>query len=221
MMKKHITIALAVAILSGGVGVAVFTLSGQLSTSLSSLRAPEDSSSASSSQEITSGPAKLVESEFLGLSVNEAVEKAKNYGLIVTIQQGNPAVSESEINTVYFVTPKGELSIGSKVIFTFFGPLLKLNPPGSPPKVEGTSVEPNEDVHLIWQPQVCPNGLTLSGYILEVSGAAVVDQKVFPASVTGALIRTGKTGDTFFASYQYVCGGQESPRSAPFSAIIG
>ncbi|MFM6974928.1 MAG: protein kinase domain-containing protein [Agromyces sp.] len=218
-----VALIVMVLLIAGGTIWAITGAGGGGGANTSTGSASPTKSSTPSPTMTTPNTVMVVQGDFAGMNIDEAVAKLLSLKLVADKQQGNAATTSAQVNTVYEVNPTGSVPIGTKITLTYYGPLPTLSAPSSAPSLSDSSPKANSDVTVSWASQSCPSGMTLSGYKLELSGDATIPNNgpaVFSASTTSAIIKTGSTGGTFTVRYSYFCGEVQSPWSSTVSATI-
>lgn len=166
------------------------------------------------------------QADFAGMNIDEAAAKLVTMGLVAKKAEGSPAISSSQVNTVYQVSPTGQVAKASEVTLTYYGALVTVNKPTPAPTLNNANPTWDQDVTVNWTAQNCPAGLTLTGYKLQVSGDAIVpNSSSFPAGTLTGTLRTktapslGATGQ-FTVQFSYFCGDVQSPWSDAASATV-
>jgi serine/threonine-protein kinase len=166
------------------------------------------SSSPSSSPTPTSNTVQITESDFLGLTADQAREKLQSLGMVADVSQGNAATTQDQANKVYSVNPTGPVPKGSTISVKVYGPVAPIPTPtdtvsADPPSGEGT---PNSQIKVSFGSATCPAGQNLVGRRLYVNG-----QPQTPVNDT-SMIWSPSAAGTYQLTYTIFCG--ESVESA-------
>ncbi|AMB59885.1 serine/threonine protein kinase [Microterricola viridarii] len=167
--------------------------------------------------------ASIVESDFIGLTADEARAKLGDLGMTADVKTGNAATTSDDVNHVYAVNPTGKnVALGTTITVTVWGDVVMPSAPSAGPSLVSGSepFEPGADVTVSWPSQSCPSGQELSGYGVAVSGegAAVKVQDQSPGGSRTAVITAGSA--PFSVTFTYFCGPFESPSSPALNVDV-
>ncbi|MGH1550061.1 serine/threonine protein kinase [Leifsonia poae] len=120
----------------------------------------------------TSNTVQITESDFLGLTADQARQKLQDLGMVADVSQGNAATTQDQANKVYSVNPTGPVPKGSTIAVKVYGPVAPIPTPtdtvsANPPSGEGT---PQSQVTVNFGSATCPAGQNLVGRRLYVNG---------------------------------------------------
>lgn len=168
--------------------------------------------------------AAVVESDFIGLTADQAREKLAALGMTADVQAGNAATNAADVDKVYAVNPTGKnVAVGTTITVTVYAAVVMPSAPGAAPSFapgNNPPFAPGSSVTVTWAAQNCPSGQTLSNYKVSVSGgnATVTTQD---GSANGSRTAVIATGDSpFSVTFTYVCGENESPASPPLQVEV-
>lgn len=162
----------------------------------------------------TSNTVQITESDFLGLTADQARDKLQGLGMVADVSQGNAATTQDQANKVYSVNPTGPVPKGSTISVKVYGPVAPIQTPtdtvtADPPSGQGT---PNSQITVNFGSATCPAGQNLVGRRLYVNG-----QPQTPVNDTKMIWSPSSTG-TYQLTYTIFCGESvESGQSKPLS----
>ncbi|WP_401000485.1 serine/threonine-protein kinase [Agromyces sp. GXQ0307] len=193
--------------LNSGNQPAATTSSGPPTTS-----APPTSSSAPPPETTTAAPTteQVDRAAYIGRNVDEVRGELEGLGFVVSTQEGAPATTPDQANTVSDVNPSGPVPIGSTITVTYLGAPETPSAPANAPTVNPTEVASGGIVQVSWPAASCPSGQQLSGYEVAVTNDATAPSPV-GAGTTSVNVQAG-TQD-FEVTYRYFCGQLDSPFS--------
>jgi serine/threonine-protein kinase len=147
-----------------------------------------------------------------GLDCGEAATKAKDAGIAaVDCVGGDAAPTADEVNTVYRVSPTGNIPPSQLLTLTFYVDQVAMPAP-SAPTMEGTVVA-GEETQVSWGGYTCPSGTgSVSAYTFTATNATftVTGQSTAsfgPNDRTGALLANESPGQTIIVTYTVTCTG--------------
>lgn len=162
----------------------------------------------------TSNTVQITESDFLGLTADQARDKLQGLGMVADVSQGNAATTQDQANKVYSVNPTGPVPKGSTISVKVYGPVAPIQTPtdtvtANPPSGQGT---PNSQITVNFGSATCPAGQNLVGRRLFVNG-----QPQTPVNDT-KMIWSPSAAGTYQLTYTIFCGESvESDQSKPLS----
>ncbi|MGN6428492.1 MAG: serine/threonine protein kinase [Leifsonia sp.] len=157
----------------------------------------------------TSNTAQITESDFIGLSADEARAKLQGLGMVANVQQGTAATSKKQVNTVYSVNPTGPVPIGTQVTVKVYSDVTAVPTPtdtvsANPPSGQGTA---NSQITVSFGSATCPAGQDLTGRRLYING-----QPQAPVNDTKFTWSPSSGGD-YSLTYTIFCNQGESIES--------
>lgn len=200
---------------------AVFALTNQGSPTPEKTTTPPATSSTPTPKPTETTPpapttAAIVETDFIGLTADEARAKLGELGMTADVAEGNAATNSSDAGKVYAVNPTGKnVALGTTITVTVWAAPAELSAPSSAPSLADGSepFAPGDDVKVTWPAQSCPAGQSLSGYKIAVTGegAAISVEDTSANGSRSAVITAGSA--PFSVTFQYFCGEFASPAS--------
>ncbi|GAA2031866.1 hypothetical protein GCM10009819_14750 [Agromyces tropicus] len=174
--------------------------------------APPTTSSAPPPEPTTEAPttAQVDRDAYLGRSVDDVRAELTAMGFVVDTQEGAPATTPDEANTVSDVNPTGPVPLGSTITVTYLGQPESPSAPSNPPTVNPADVASGGIVQVSWPAASCPSGQQLSGYEVAVTNDATAPSPV-GAGTTSVNVQAGS--QSFEVTYRYFCGQLDSPFS--------
>jgi len=176
---------------------------------------PTGSSTAPSPSASTPTPTPTVSTiavDSLGLSGMDcaaASETARAAGVeAVDCVGGDPAPSADQVNTVYRVSPTGNIPPSQLLTLTFYVDQVAMPAPAAP--TMAATVIAGEETQLSWGGYTCPSGTgSVSAYNFTITGGSFVgDGPSFGPNVRNATVQAdGNAGDTIIATYTVTCSG--------------
>lgn len=151
---------------------------------------------------------------YIGRNVDEVRGELEQLGFAVTTQEGQPADTAAQANTVSDVNPSGTLPVGSAITVTYLTSPASPSAPSAAPTVAPTDPGPGDAVNVTWPAASCPSGQQLSGYQVSVDGSST--------SVPGTSFQftaSDQPGTTHQVSYLYTCSGGGSSPSSPAATV--
>ncbi len=214
---------LAIVLIGGAVALATQGTEQKAPPSTPPTSAPATPSVKPSTPPPPATTAAVVESEFIGLTADEARTKLTDLGMTADVKTGNAATKQDDVNRVYAVNPVGKnVALGTTIAVTVWGDVVMPDAPGTGPSLVGGSepFEPGSDVTVTWPAQSCPSGQDLSGYGVAVSGegAVIKVQDQGPNGARNAVITAGSA--PFSVTFTYFCGPFESPSSPALNVDV-
>ncbi|MFT4283310.1 MAG: PASTA domain-containing protein, partial [Protaetiibacter sp.] len=180
-------------------------------------KTPSDTPSASP----TSDTVTINRTDYIGLSVDDAIQKLTDTGGEFQINQedGSSAPSPDKANTVQNITPTGNVRKGQTITLTVYG---AFPPPSSPGALNpfSTSGDPGDPITLTFAKYTgCPAGYALEGYTFTLDNASAVGgSNDIGADKTSFDIQLGTTG-TAKASYVARCANGITSQASPQVSI--
>jgi eukaryotic-like serine/threonine-protein kinase len=166
----------------------------------------------------------------VGMTCDEAVQKATDNGLKPARVNGSPAPSQDKVNTVQSTDPSGgNVAEDTAITITCYTAQTDIPSPGAGPTITGTGasgeVIAGDSAQLQWKGFTCPSGAgNLSGYIVSVTNATFqngqssmqFDQNTTQAQVSVA----NQPGQQMTASYVAICTSNGENRQSPPSNTV-
>jgi eukaryotic-like serine/threonine-protein kinase len=174
--------------------------------------APPTSSSAPPPEPTTEAPTteQVDRAAYIGRNVDDVRAELEGLGFVVSTQEGAPATSPDQANTVSDVNPSGPVPIGSTITVTYLGAPETPSAPANAPTVNPAEVASGGIVQVSWPAATCPSGQQLSGYEVAVTNDATAPSPV-GAGTTSVNVQAGS--QSFEVTYRYFCGQLDSPFS--------
>jgi len=198
----------------GGV-IAAFALGGSnepaASRSASASASPEATrTSAPPSQTPSATPTAtrlfLDKSDYVGRGTDDARAALSELGFEVTVQDGSPAPSADQANTVADLTPTGSVTKGALVTITQYTTPPTANKPNSP---SATTVSDTGQVTFSWSAATCPDGYSPSKYTWTVSnGKDASGANSGDTTSTAVTIQADAAGKQVVFAYNVTCASQ-------------
>ncbi|WP_353815083.1 serine/threonine-protein kinase [Agromyces sp. SYSU T00266] len=195
--------------LNSGNQPAASTSSGPPTTATT---APPTSSSAPPPETTTAAPTteQVDRAAYIGRNVDDVRAELEGLGFPVNTQEGAPATSPDQANTVSDVNPSGPVEIGTTITVTYLGAPETPSAPANAPTVNPADVASGGIVQVSWPAASCPSGQQLSGYEVAVTNDATAPSPV-GAGTTSVNVQAGS--EDFEVTYRYFCGQLDSPFS--------
>lgn len=158
----------------------------------------------------TSTTVQIAESDFVGLTADQARSKLADLGMVADIATPTTAATDtSKVNTVYSVNPTGPVQKGATISLKVYGPVTPITTPNdtvspNPPSGQGTA---NSQIVVSFGSASCPAGQSLTGRVLFVNG-----QQQAPVSDTRFTWSPSAAGD-YSLTYAIFCNQGESVMS--------
>lgn len=140
---------------------------------------------APSPTETTSTTSEITQSDFVGLTADQARAKLQNLEMVANIQTGTAATTSSAVNTVYSINPTGPVQQGSTITVLVHGPVTAIPTPTDTVSANPVSPSPvGSQIQVTFGSASCPAGQALTGRTLFVNGQpqASVTTQTFPWS---------------------------------------
>ncbi|WP_020076168.1 serine/threonine-protein kinase [Cryocola sp. 340MFSha3.1] len=167
----------------------------------------------------TSNTVQITESDFLGLTADQARDKLQGLGMVADVSQGNAATTNDQANKVYSVNPTGPVPKGSTVSVKVYGPVAPIPTPtdtvsATPPSGQGT---PNSQITVNFGSATCPAGQNLVGRRLYING-----QPQTPVNDT-KMVWSPSTAATYQLTYTIFCGESVESSQSPATSyeVVG
>ncbi|MBW8872525.1 MAG: PASTA domain-containing protein, partial [Leifsonia sp.] len=159
----------------------------------------------------TSNTVQITESDFLGLTADQARDKLQQVGMVADVSQGNAATTQDQANKVYSVNPTGPVPKGSTVSVKVYGPVAPIPTPtdtvsATPESGQGT---PNSQISVSFGSATCPAGQNLVGRRLYING-----QPQTPVNDTKMVWSPSAPG-TYQLTYTIFCGESVESGQSP------
>jgi len=159
----------------------------------------------------TSNTVQITESDFLGLTADQARDKLQQQGMVADVSQGNAATTQAQANKVYSVNPTGPVPKGSTIAVKVYGPVAPISTPtdtvsATPPSGQGA---PNSQITVNFGSATCPAGQNLVGRRLYING-----QPQTPVNDT-KMVWSPSAAATFQLTYTIFCGESVESGQSP------
>jgi len=159
----------------------------------------------------TSNTVQITESDFLGLTADQARDKLQQLGMVADVSQGNAATTQDQANKVYSVNPTGPVPKGSTIAVKVYGPVAPIPTPtdtvsANPPSGQGT---PQSQITVNFGSATCPAGQNLVGRRLYVNG-----QPQTPVNDT-KMVWSPSAAGTYQLTYTIFCGESVESGQSP------
>jgi serine/threonine-protein kinase len=159
----------------------------------------------------TSNTVQITESEFLGLTADQARDKLQGLGMVADVSQGNAATTKDQANKVYSVNPTGPVPKGTTIAVKVYGAVAPVPTPSdtvsaTPPSGQGT---PNSQITVNFGSATCPAGQNLVGRRLYVNG-----QPQTPVNATSMVWSPSAAGN-YQLTYTIFCGESVESGQSP------
>ena len=165
----------------------------------------------------TSNTVQITESDFLGLTADQARDKLQQLGMVADVSQGNAATTQDQANKVYSVNPTGPVPKGSTIAVKVYGAVAPIATPtdtvsATPPSGQAA---PNSQITVNFGSATCPAGQNLVGRRLYING-----QPQTPVNDTKMVWSPSAAGD-YQLTYTIFCGESvESGQSPAFPYTV-
>ncbi len=163
-------VAAAVVLIAGGVIAAFAFANGAAeptpSPSSSSAK-PRPTQSRTPSAPPTQARITVNQSDYVGQPTDQAAADLRNQGFEVTIEDGDPAPTADQANTVQSITPTGSVVAGTLITLREYTAPPTVNKPNTP---SAGTVSATGAVTFSWSAATCPTGYTVSKYSWTVTG---------------------------------------------------
>ena len=161
----------------------------------------------------TSNTVQINESDFLGLTADQARAKLQGLGMVANVQQGSAASSSKQVNTVYSINPTGPVPVGSEVTAKVYGSVAPIATPtdsvsATPPSPQPLTSPPTQ-ITVTFGSATCPAGQNLIGRRLYVNG-----QPQTPVNANSTSW-TPTTAGIYRLSYTIFCGESVESGQSP------
>src|SRR5699024_426550 len=113
-----------------------------------------------------------------GRTCDEALQvvSEQNADIALTCVAGDPASTEDEQGVIYESAPSGSVTAGTEVTATYYGDLIAIPAPETPPHFSESVITQGGVAQLNWAPYTCPSGTgDLKGYRVSIEGAVFDD----------------------------------------------
>ncbi|WP_374008861.1 protein kinase [Leifsonia sp. LS-T14] len=159
----------------------------------------------------TSNTVQITESDFLGLTADQARDKLQQQGMVADVSQGNAATTQAQANKVYSVNPTGPVPKGSTIAVKVYGPVAPITTPtdtvsATPPSGQGA---PNSQITVNFGSATCPAGQNLVGRRLYING-----QPQTPVNDT-KMVWSPSAAATYQLTYTIFCGESVESGQSP------
>ncbi|MFJ3030324.1 protein kinase [Curtobacterium sp. NPDC087080] len=154
----------------------------------------------------------LNKSDYLGRNADEVRNELQQRGFEVTVQDGSPAPTAEQAETVADITPTGSVVEGTLVTITQYTTPPTANKPNTP--TAGTVSESGQ-VTFSWSAATCPDGYTVSKYSWTVSGGKDASGATSgDTSSTAVTIQADAAGAPVSFTYTVTCGSLAASESS-------
>lgn len=157
-------------------------------------------------------PIVLLESDYLGLTQNQAQAKLEALGLQMEVVIGTVAPTLDDVDKSYRINPQGNVRENDIIAVSFYAPIPQPSKPGTP-AVQGTPpFAANSTVTVTWPSYgSCPVGHPLTGYSFEITNGAMQGAtNPVSASTTSLEITLPTTAGTTTVRYFAFCSELQS-----------
>ncbi|HET8895890.1 MAG TPA: protein kinase [Protaetiibacter sp.] len=159
--------------------------------------------------------------EYIGLPVDEAIQKldALDAGFQIETADGSVAPEPAKIDTVQSISPVGNVRRDQTIKLTVYR--APASPPApSAPTPNATSGDAGDGIDLAFGYTGCPAGFALQGYTFTLQNADPVGGTLdLPADATSLTITLKNPGSTATASFVAKCDGGLTTSSSPAAEI--
>ncbi|WIE75697.1 protein kinase [Curtobacterium sp. MCSS17_007] len=154
----------------------------------------------------------LNKSDYVGRSTDDARADLQGRGFEVTVQDGSPAPTAGQAETVADLTPTGSVVEGTLITITQYTTPPTANKPNTP--VAGT-VSDSGQVTFSWSAATCPDGYSVSKYTWTVTGGKDASGATSgDTSSTAVTIQADAVNDQVSFSYTVTCGSLAASESS-------
>ena len=191
------------------IGVLVFANADQdPDPSASQSSAPSQTRSQAPSQEPSATPTEtrttINPADYIGRATDQVQTELQSMGFAVQVQDGDPAETAEQANTVQSISPTGSLSDGTLITLREYTAPPSVNKPNTP---SAGAVSATGAVTFSWSTATCPTGYTVSKYSWTVSGGKDASGATSgDTSETSVDIQADQAGDDVTLSYTVTCG---------------
>ncbi|MDY1003705.1 protein kinase domain-containing protein [Curtobacterium sp. CFBP9011] len=191
------------------IGVLVFANADQdPDPSASQSSAPSQTRSQAPSQEPSATPTEarttINPADYIGRATDQVQTELQSMGFAVQVQDGDPAETAEQANTVQSISPTGSLSDGALITLREYTAPPSVNKPNTP---SAGAVSATGAVTFSWSTATCPTGYTVSKYSWTVSGGKDSSGATSgDTSETSVDIQADQAGDDVTLSYTVTCG---------------
>jgi len=196
----------------GGV-VAAFAINGSSEPDPTRSAAPSPSATRETPSSIptptatpTSTRVVVNKSDYVGRSTEDARAALQGLGFQVNVQDGSPAPSADQANTVADLTPTGSVTKGALITITQYTTPPTANKPNSP---SAGTVSDSGQVTFSWSAATCPDGYSVSKYTWTVSnGKDASGATSGDTTSTAVTIQADAAGKQVVFAYNVTCASQ-------------
>jgi eukaryotic-like serine/threonine-protein kinase len=142
-----------------------------------------------------------------GMVCTDAITVAREAGVdAVDCVAGDAAPTAAQVNTVYRVSPTGNIPASQLLTLTYYSDQTAMPAPAAP--AMAATVAPQGTVQVTWQGYTCPSGTgSVSSYNFTVQNGAFANGEVaFGPNVRDASVIAGDSG-TVIVTYTVTCSG--------------
>jgi hypothetical protein len=150
--------------------------------------------------------------DYVGRPTDEVRTELQGLGFDVQVQDGDPAASAEQANTVQSISPTGSLAEGALVTLREYTAPPSVNKPNTP---SAGAVSATGAVTFSWSTATCPTGYTVSKYSWTVSGGKDASGATSgDTSETSVDIQADQPGNDVTLSYTVTCGNLAASSSS-------
>ena len=156
--------------------------------------------------------------EYIGLTEEEATARLQALGLEVSAVSGNAAQTPEQEDTVYALSPRGNVPNGATITLQVYSPIPAPGKPGAPTAGAGPFLAGETYDVQIPAYNGCAAGTSLTAYSVSVDNGTFTPANPVPGSTRTIQVTLGETAPgTTTVSYVAQCSGIESPPSDPLA----
>ncbi|MGN7190443.1 MULTISPECIES: protein kinase [unclassified Curtobacterium] len=143
-------------------------------------------------------------SQYVGRATDDVRNALQELGFEVDVQDGSPAPTAAQANTVADLTPTGSVMDGTTITVTQYTTPPTANKPNTP---NASSVSSTGSVTFSWSAATCPDGYSVSKYSWKVTGGKDASGATSgDTSSTAVTIQADAAGTPVSFSYNVTCG---------------
>jgi serine/threonine-protein kinase len=160
----------------------------------------------------TSNTVQITESDFVGLTADQARAKLDSLQMVANIQTGSAATSADQVGKVYSVNPTGPLPKGAEVTLKVYGDVAPIPTPTDTVSANPSTAsvtDPATQVTVTFGSATCPAGQNLVGRRLYVNG-----QPQTPVNGNSTVWAPSQAG-TYNLTYTIFCGESVESGQSP------
>ncbi|WIJ45393.1 protein kinase domain-containing protein [Curtobacterium citreum] len=146
----------------------------------------------------------LDKSQYVGQPTDQVRSALEGLGFVVDVQDGSPAPTADQANTVADLTPTGSVVEGTTITVTQYTTPPTANKPNTP---TAGPVSSSGSVTFSWSAATCPDGYSVSKYSWKVTGGKDASGATSgDTSSTAVTIQADAAGDDVTFTYNVTCG---------------